>query len=153
MFRRFSWQKIKRYFKIKLAREKKSSLYFALSAGFGVFMSITPIWGFQILAAIPLAHFLKLNKTIVTIGACFTLFPPIIPFVLYFSYRAGGWIVYNPNTLVSMDNISLEFVKTNFYQYLVGSIIVALICGSFVMLLVWLILTIRKGNLRSNSNQ
>jgi len=144
MTRRLNWKTIKRFIQMQIAKENKNSLHCALSAGFGVFMSITPIWGFQILAAIPIAHIVRLNKAIVFIGTCFTLFPPIIPFVLYGSYKVGGWFMYNPTEIVSLDNITLDFVKTNFYQYLVGSMFVAAIAGSFVTLMVWFILSIKN---------
>jgi len=42
----------------------ESSFERAASAGFGVFMGIVPIWGFQLLIGIPLAIMIKMNKTL-----------------------------------------------------------------------------------------
>jgi len=153
MARRINWPIFKRFIQLQIARQNKNSLHFALSVGFGVFMSITPIWGFQILAAIPLAHLLKLNKALVFLGTCLTLFPPVIPFVLYVSYKAGGLVVYNAISIVSLDEICMEFVKTNFYQYLVGSLITALAAGTITTISVWMILKLRKKTFREFSKK
>ena len=142
--RRLNWQTIKRFIHVQFVKENNCPLHFALSVGFGAFWSITPIWGFQIIVAVMLAHFLKLNKALVFIGACLTIFPPVIPIVLYVSYKSGGWFMNNPSANISMENISLEFVKTNFFQYLIGSIFIAIIVGSVVTLLVWLIVSIKR---------
>ncbi len=64
----------------------------AFSAGFGVFMGIIPIWGYQMALAIILAIFFKLNKAIVLVTAQISL-PPLIPFVLYASYLVGNSIL------------------------------------------------------------
>jgi len=143
MIRRLKWRTIKRFIQIQFAKQNKSSLHFALSAGFGVFMSVLPIWGFQLITALALAHFLKLNKALVFIGVNITI-PPVIPFVLYISFKTGGWFVQKPTTSVALDSISLEFVKTNFIQYLAGSLFIATVAGTVVLLLVWLIVAIRR---------
>ncbi|HZK65405.1 MAG TPA: DUF2062 domain-containing protein, partial [Puia sp.] len=49
----------------------------SVSAGFGVFMGIIPIWGFQLIVAIFLALVLKLNKVLVILFANIS-FPPFI---------------------------------------------------------------------------
>ena len=48
----------------------------------GVFMGIVPIWGYQMLATLFLAHVLKLNKVIAIVAANISI-PPMIPFLLY----------------------------------------------------------------------
>ena len=60
----------------------------AASIGFGIFMGIVPIWGFQLLTAIALSVVLKMNKALVIIAANISL-PPAIPFILYFSHLTG----------------------------------------------------------------
>ena len=143
LVRRFRWRKVKRFFRIQFANPKYSALYLALSAGFGIFMGILPIWGYQLLLGITLAHFLKLNKAIVFITANISL-PPMIPVLLYLSFLIGGWFVENPTTGASLDIISLEFVKHNLYQYLVGSIIFAVAAGIVVTLLTWLTVSMMR---------
>ncbi|MFZ6009870.1 MAG: DUF2062 domain-containing protein, partial [Bacteroidota bacterium] len=41
----------------------------AVSVGFGIFMGIVPIWGFQLAVAIPLSFLFRLNKALVIIAA------------------------------------------------------------------------------------
>lgn len=64
----------------------------AWSMAFGVFMGLAPIWGFQLLVAIPLALFPGLNRYLVVLAANISL-PPMIPLIICLSYRAGGLVV------------------------------------------------------------
>ena len=143
LIRKLQWQKIKRFFHQQFINPKHSALHSALSAGFGVFMGILPIWGYQLLAAIALAHLMKLNKAIVFITANVSL-PPMIPVILYISFLTGGWLVGGDSTTVSLSVISLNYVKNNLYQYLVGSVVFAIVAGIAVMLLVWLAVFIMR---------
>ena len=141
--RKFHWRKMKRFIRLQFANRKYSPLYIALSAGFGIFIGILPIWGYQLLVGVALAHFLKLNKAIVFITANISL-PPMIPLVLYLSFRTGGWFVGNPTTTASLNSINMEFVKHNLYQYLVGSVIFAIAAGIMVTVLVWLTVSVKR---------
>src|ERR1700694_1132665 len=60
----------------------------ALSAAFGVFIGIIPIWGFQTLVAIFFAVVFRLNKVLVVIFSHIS-FPPMMPLVIFLSYKAG----------------------------------------------------------------
>ena len=142
-FRRFSLKKLKRFIKIQLAGRKQSALRIALSAGFGIFIGILPIWGYQLIVAIALAHLMKLNKAIVFITTNISI-PPMIPVLLYVSFITGGWIVENPTTIISMSAISFDFVKYNFYQYLVGSLFFAVAAGIAATFLVWMAVSIKR---------
>ncbi|MBP8669179.1 MAG: DUF2062 domain-containing protein, partial [Bacteroidia bacterium] len=50
--------------KEEIFRRDESILKKSLSVGFGVFMGIVPIWGFQLLVGIPLAVLFRLNKVL-----------------------------------------------------------------------------------------
>jgi len=113
----------------------------ASAIGFGIFMGLLPIWGFQMLVATFLAHLLKLNKILVLVAANISL-PPLIPFIIYFSYSFGAYLLGSENTL-NAESVSLlksqimsgNFYDTlvdfgyNFYQYVVGSIALATVSG------------------------
>jgi len=58
----------------------------------GVFMGIFPIWGYQMITAIVLAHVFKLNKFIVIVAANISIVP-MIPVILYLSYITGGFVM------------------------------------------------------------
>lgn len=100
----------------------------ALSVAFGVFMGIAPIWGFQLLVAIPLAIFLRLNRYLVVLSANISL-PPMIPLLIYLSYRMGGLVVPKPLHLASAEGLTLASIHQNFVQYFVGSWLLASIAA------------------------
>ena len=105
----------------------------ALSIAFGIFMGIFPIMGFQLLVGIPLAHLMRLNKAIFVTAAHISI-PPMIPVLVFGSYKLGGLFVDNPkNNLLFSEGLTMEMVQENFLQYVVGavalSIIMAVIAG------------------------
>jgi glycosyltransferase involved in cell wall biosynthesis len=108
---------------------RDSYLKTSLSAGFGVFMGIIPIWGYQLITAIALAHFMRLNKFIVIVAANISI-PPMIPLILYLSYVTGGWVTNTGNSLAfSHADMGFDFIKANLYRYVIGSIVFAVIAG------------------------
>lgn len=102
----------------------ESAQHRALSVAFGVFMGIAPIWGFQLLVAIPLAIFLRLNRYLVVISANISL-PPMIPLLIYLSYLLGGLVVAQPVQLASAEGLTLASIHQNFMQYFIGSWLLA----------------------------
>jgi glycosyltransferase involved in cell wall biosynthesis len=112
----------------------------SLSVAFGVFMGIIPIWGFQLVAAIFLAILFKLNKPLVIIAANISI-PPMIPLIIFFSYKAGAfWMGNNAMQLDFSKAISLNSIKKNLQQYIYGSISLAIIAGLLFGLLTLLLL-------------
>jgi glycosyltransferase involved in cell wall biosynthesis len=113
-----------------------------LSVMFGVFMGVVPIWGYQLITAIAFAYLLRLNKFIVIVAANISI-PPMIPIILYLSYITGGWVLSVKNDVVFSNDISLAWVRDNLYQYIVGSIIFAILLSitigliTFVLLKLW----------------
>jgi uncharacterized protein (DUF2062 family) len=109
------------------------------SFGFGIFMGIIPIWGFQTLAAIFLSTLFKLNKTLVGIGALISI-PPMMPVIIYLSYKIGGyWMGNNAATRSSLQNFNARLL-----QYVFGSITLAIIAGLTFSLLTFLMLKVVK---------
>jgi glycosyltransferase involved in cell wall biosynthesis len=101
----------------------------AASIAFGVFMGIIPIWGFQLVAAIFLAVIMKLNKALVIIAANISI-PPMIPVIIFLSYKMGAWWMNDRVMTISFSrNITLEAIKANLEQYIYGSITLAIIAG------------------------
>ena len=93
----------------------------------GVFMGIVPIWGYQMIAAGVLAHLMRLNK-VITIAASNISLPPMIPFLLFGSYATGGWLLGRPVTL-PLHEITFDLMKNSLLQYLVGSLVFAVLCS------------------------
>jgi glycosyltransferase involved in cell wall biosynthesis len=112
----------------------------AVSVGFGIFMGILPIWGFQLVVAIFIAVLLRLNKGLVILFANISI-PPMIPIIIYTSYQFGAfWMPGSAQTISLSKSLSLSAIRYNFKQYLAGSISLAIIAGlvagliSFVLL-------------------
>ncbi len=101
----------------------------ALSVGFGVFMGIVPLWGFQMLVALVTAALLKLNKGLVFIAANISI-PPMIPLIIYMSFVTGRLYVKQDATwLLFKKDITLASIQQNLLQYISGSITLAIIAG------------------------
>ena len=111
-------------------KPKESNLRKALSLGFGVFMGIVPIWGFQLLIGIPLAAMFRLNKVLFIAAANISI-PPMIPFILYGSVIFGQFLLTGHIDHSQLLSLSLESVKQNFFQYVVGACVLA--CSAFVI--------------------
>lgn len=115
-----------------------------LSVMFGVFMGIVPIWGYQLVTAIALAYLFKLNKFIVIVASNISI-PPMIPFILYGSYVTGGWILQeNQDAVYRASDITFDFVKNNLYQYVVGSMVFAVMIAFCFGIVTYLMLRIFK---------
>jgi glycosyltransferase involved in cell wall biosynthesis len=117
---------------------------FKISAavGFGVFMGIAPIWGFQMLVAVFLAHLFRLNKAVVLVASNISI-PPMIPIILFLSYLTGGVIlnISLPQSFETFVQLKSTFLAGDFYetfrqlgysilQYVIGSLVFGVICGS-----------------------
>ncbi len=115
-----------------------------LSVMFGVFMGIVPIWGYQLVTAIALAYLFRLNKFIVIVASNISI-PPMIPFILYGSYVTGGWVLQlNQDTVYRASDITFDFVKNNLYQYVVGSMVFAVMAAICFGIVTYLMLRIFK---------
>ncbi|GEM_PF-46145 len=118
-FLKGDWAEVKNI--LKASKEKPFKL--AASLGLGVFCGILPVWGGQIFIAAGLAYLLKLNK-IFAMAATNISIPPMIPVIIYGSYKIGAMLV-----------------ETNkVFQYIVGALILAVAAGLAVTLVSWLIL-------------
>lgn len=117
----------------------------AVAIGFGVFMGIFPIWGYQLVVGFFVAHLLHINKWIFFVAANISL-PPMIPFILYFSYAMGGLLLggnCTSDVAWSLDTLTenfkilfcqngdagLEMLKESFVQYLVGAVALSIVAG------------------------
>jgi len=116
----------------------------AASIAFGIFMGIIPLWGFQLAIAIFLSVLLKLNKGLVIVAANISI-PPMIPFIIYLSYKMGAWWMgHHAMHLVFSKNISLQDIKTNLQQYIYGSITLAVTAALALGLVSYLLMKVFK---------
>jgi uncharacterized protein (DUF2062 family) len=107
-------------------------------------MGIIPVWGFQLVIAIFLAILLKLNKALVILAAHVSV-PPMIPFIIYFSYHMGA--IVTGKRMINLEfsqAISLDSIRVNFEQYLYGSVFLAIAAGLLCGFIAFVLLKLTK---------
>ena len=109
-------------------KSNESNLTKSLSIGFGFFMGIFPIWGFQLLVGIPLSILFRMNKVLFIAAANISI-PPFIPFILYGSFLFGQLFLQGEVNHEQLVSFTMEDIKTNSILYFVGAIIFACISG------------------------
>jgi glycosyltransferase involved in cell wall biosynthesis len=138
--RLFLKQKWKEVFIDELFDPSQSNIRKSVSVALGIFMGILPIWGFQLVSAIFLAVLLRLNKGLVIVFANISI-PPMIPLIIYASYRFGEfWMPANAHVISLTKTLSLSAIRYNFKQYLAGSISLAITAGLVTGLITYLLL-------------
>lgn len=136
-------ENIKRFIQENIINSKQSNNKVAASIGLGIFFGIFPIWGYQMIVAGVVSHFLKLN-TILTVICSNISVPPMIPFILYGSYYTGGLLLSTDSNL-SLSTISFENVYNNLFQYLYGAVVFGAVCGIAVYIVSFLVLLLFRG--------
>lgn len=126
--RRKGW---KRFFKENILETEGSSKTKALSVALGVFVGLTPLWGFHTVIVLFLATFFRLNK-IISYMCTHISFPVFLPFIIMASMWIGRFFIPG-NTDFTQLTFNTELVKNNLAQFLVGNIILTVstsaICG------------------------
>lgn len=113
----------------------------ALSIALGVFIGLSPLWGFHTLVVIFLAIVFKLNKVIAFAFSNVSL-PPFIPFVIALSFKAGS-LVLGEEFSFSYENLNENFeVIKHLKVYIVGSITLAITAAVTFGLLGFVFLTL-----------
>jgi glycosyltransferase involved in cell wall biosynthesis len=115
-----------------------SNIRLSFSVALGLFIGLTPFWGWQMIIAFGVAYVLKLNK-FVTVAASNISIPPLLPFIIFLSYLTGGIVLGVENKLSFSSGINLEWIKHNLLQYIVGSfvlgIVIAIVLGALTFLM------------------
>jgi len=133
------WQIIKE----EALKKNESNFSKAKSIGFGIFMGIVPIWGFQLLVGIPLSVYFRMNKVLFLAAANISL-PPLIPFIIFGSYKFGGLFYKNGVQLDSFEDLTLESIHVNFVQYFLGGTLLAIFSGLSAFGISWMALKISR---------
>lgn len=142
LFRKLKKKGLKRFIMEDLLGSDDSVEKKSLSIALGVFIGLSPIWGFHTVTVIFLALLFNLNKMIAFAFSNVSL-PPFIPLILYFSLKLGSWLI-GEDFVLSMSEIdpSLELMKY-IKSYIVGSLALsvtaAITCGivSYVFLMLF----------------
>lgn len=140
LIRSLTKDNIKAFFKKHFKNPNESASRKSSAVAFGVFMGIIPIWGYQLVAAILLAHVFKLNKMIVGLAANISV-PPMIPLLLYGSLKTGQLVLQKDfSDNIFNNEITLETMKVHLVEYLVGSVVFAVVMAMISWLITYLII-------------
>ncbi len=143
MIRKWRGKNWRELFREYLLSPEESFRKRSFSVGFGVFMGIVPIWGYQFASALFLAHLMRLNKMLVGLAAQISI-PPMIPFILYGSFLMGDLVLPGEGpSFEELSALTLESIGKGLYQYLIGSLLLAVlaaVCSGFLsygLLILW----------------
>ncbi len=134
-FRRKGW---KRFLKENILESEGSNETKAKSIALGVFIGVSPFWGFHTFLAISLAVFFRLNKFLTFISSQITL-PPLIPLVIFASMIIGDPFLKGKTDFNNME-FTIEMIKNNLLQYLIGSLILSTFSALFFGVISYLFL-------------
>ena len=119
----FKKKSFKRFIKEDVLESDGSNRTKAFSIALGVFIGLSPFWGFHTLLVISLSVLFKLNKVLAFMFSNISL-PPFIPFIIAASLFIGAPFVHQQASLSNAE-INFDLVKDHLLQYLIGSTILA----------------------------
>ena len=108
----------------------------ALAVGTGLFCGIAPIWGFQMISTVALAHWLRLNKMVALLASNISI-PPVIPFILYGELVLGHRLCTGRALDFSGQQISRELAAKYFGEWCVGSLVLAILLAAFGIIITY----------------
>lgn len=134
LLKKENWKKM---WKEEVLRADESNARKAAAIGFGVFMGIIPVWGFQLFIAMVLSIRFKLNKALVFLAAHIST-PPFTPLIIFASFITGRiWMGQTAKDLLFSNGFSLSSIRDNMLQYVLGSITLAIGAGLAAGLVSW----------------
>ena len=137
----FRKKNIRNFINTHILQTQESNLNIAMAVSLGVFTGILPIWGFQLILAIALAQLFGLSKLITSVAANISI-PPMIPLLLYLSYTTGGYVMENSNKIKFSTDLSVRSFEENLLQYVIGSIIFAVVLSILAGIISFMLLKI-----------
>jgi glycosyltransferase involved in cell wall biosynthesis len=144
-FKLLKKENIREFLDRHILHSNDSTAKITLSVMLGVFMGIMPIWGYQLVTAFALAYLFRLNKAVVIVAANISV-PPLIPVILYLSFLTGN-IVLGFGTKINVSHaLTFAFIKTNLFQYIIGSIIFGVILSLFFGFIIFVMLKLIRRN-------
>jgi glycosyltransferase involved in cell wall biosynthesis len=128
--RSFNRKNISEFFNNHFVNNKDSDSKIIFSVMLGAFMGVAPVWGWQMAIALLLAIVFKLNKVITLVVSNISV-PPMIPIILYLSYKFGGMVYYNSIEIVYDKGLNIGIIGDNLIQYLIGSVLFGIALSLF----------------------
>lgn len=135
------WKKL---WKSLFSHPEESNQHKAASVGFGVFMGIVPVWGFQLAIGIPAAIFMRLNKTLFILAANISVFP-ITPFWWLASLATGKLLLGHNDWRLAWGSITLERALQEGAAFFLGGAVLAVVMGLLAYVVALLSLHLYRG--------
>ena len=128
---------------LNLWKSNSSPHEIALGMAIGVFIGITPFYGFHIITAVVTAFTMKhVNKVAIFLGMNISL-PPTIPFITWAGYRIGRQMLgsaYPPLGWDYFKNFSYGDFFHFFYALMAGSLVLGAVLSALIYFLtVWFV--------------
>jgi glycosyltransferase involved in cell wall biosynthesis len=133
-FKGLNRERAKALFREHVLGSKDSNQKITFAVMLGLFVGVAPIWGFQIVAVIFFTVLFKLNK-VIALAAAHISIPPMIPIIVFASFKLGGFILGKEELAVLAhyrSNIDLAQVKADLSQYVIGSLALGILLAIVV---------------------
>ena len=161
-------QNIKTLLQEHLIKSDESAIVKALSVSVGIFFGIAPLWGAQLFLALSVAWLLRLNNALSLLVSNISI-PPMIPFILYGSYKMGrlvlgngapdetltkypalkfiyGWMIHAINGFHIQNTALAADIVKNVTQYIIGGFVLAFFASVSMGIITYLLVKILKKN-------
>lgn len=139
-FRRAKKKGFKKFFLEDILESKDSNFKKSAAIALGIFIGLSPFWGFQTILLFALAALFRLNKVIAFLTSNVS-FPPFIPFIIYGSLKIGSIFVPSDTSLFLDSSMTFDDIQKNATQYIVGSLILASVSALSAGLISYFLLT------------
>jgi glycosyltransferase involved in cell wall biosynthesis len=149
-------------------KSEEPALVKAGSVAVGIFFGIAPLWGAQLFLAFGVAWLFRLNKAISLLVSNISI-PPMIPFILYASYKTGGlvlgkaptdealikypalkfiydWMIHAINNFNIKNTELAAEIARNVTQYIIGAFALAAFASVLAGIITYLLVKILKKN-------
>lgn len=139
-FRRAKKKGFKKFFLEDILESSDSNFKKSAAIALGIFIGLSPFWGFQTILLFTLAALFRLNKVIAFLTSNVS-FPPFIPLIIYGSLKIGSYFVSSDAPLLLDSSMTFDDIQKNAAQYIVGSLILASVSALLVGSISYLLLT------------
>lgn len=139
-FRKAKKKGFKKFFLEDILESSDSNFKKSAAIALGIFIGLSPFWGFQTILLFTLAALFRLNKVIAFLTSNVS-FPPFIPLIIYGSLKIGSVFVTSDAPLILDSSMTFDDIQKNAAQYIVGSLILASVSALTVGLISYLLLT------------
>ena len=139
---RVAWSCGERWGFIRATREffaeyAHDPLHMSLAVGLGLFFGIVPIWGFQMVAAAAVAHWLRLNKAIALVASNISI-APLAPFVIGGGFILGHWLFTGELLPLALPDMTQAKALEYVWEWLAGSFVLATIVAGLGTVITYL---------------